>query len=63
MNYKGYNATIVYDKKDNLFVGHVDGIKDIVGFHAENLDALERAFHEAVDDYFDACAHFGDEPQ
>lgn len=63
MNYKGYNATIMFDKKDNLFVGHVDDIEDIVGFHAESVAGLETAFHEAVDDYLAACAHFGDEPR
>nr|MDT0252794.1 type II toxin-antitoxin system HicB family antitoxin [Endozoicomonas sp.] len=51
MKYKGYIARIEYDNEDRLFVGHLAGIDDIVGFHGTSVDELESAFHEAVDDY------------
>lgn len=51
MKYKGYVARIEYDDKDRIFVGHLAGIKDIVGFHGDTVDGLERAFHESVDNY------------
>ncbi len=51
MKYKGYIARIEYDNEDRLFVGHLAGIDDIVGFHGTSVDELETAFHEAVDDY------------
>lgn len=63
MKYKGYSARIEFDARDNILVGHIDGIEDIIGFHAESVAGIEQAFHEAVDDYLDACAHFGDQPQ
>jgi len=51
MKYKGYIARIEYDEDDHIFVGHLAGIKDIVGFHGITVDELEGAFHESVDNY------------
>ncbi len=51
MKYKGYIARIEYDEQDRIFVGHLAGIQDIVGFHGASVDELETAFHEAVDNY------------
>lgn len=57
--YKGYNARIEFDDADRIFVGHLAGIRDIVGFHGSSVDELEAAFHEAVDDYLAHCAKLG----
>lgn len=54
-SYKGYFARVEFDAEDRLFVGHVAGINDVVGFHSDNVGGLEEAFHEAVDDYLEAC--------
>ena len=51
MKYKGYVARIEYDEEDRIFIGHLAGIKDIIGFHGTTVDELEDAFHESVDDY------------
>lgn len=51
MKYRGYAALIEYDEDDRVFVGHLAGIKDIVGFHGTTVDELECAFHESVDNY------------
>jgi len=63
MTYKGYGARIDYDDDDGVFVGHIAGIRDRIGFHAETVDDLRAAFHEAVDDYVETCAKIGKEPQ
>lgn len=63
MNYKGYAARIDYSDEDGLFVGHLAGIRDIVGFHGESVSELRAAFEEAVDDYLDTCTKLGKEPQ
>ena len=55
MTYRGYSARIEFDAEDRLFVGHIAGIRDIVGFHGESVDELEAGFREAVDDYLAAC--------
>ena len=63
MTYKGYSARIVYDDEDGIFTGRIAGIRDGVGFHADNVEALRQAFHEAVVDYIETCARVGKEPQ
>ena len=51
MKYRGYTARIEFDEVDRIFVGHLAGIKDIVGFHGTTADELENAFRESVDHY------------
>lgn len=63
MIYKGYSARIEYDDEDGILIGKIAGIRDGVGFHAENVEDLKEAFHEAVDDYVETCAKIGKEPQ
>ena len=63
MTYKGYSARIGYDDEDGIFNGRIAGIRDGVGFHADNVKALRDAFREAVDDYLDTCARIGKKPQ
>ena len=50
-NHAGFTATVEFDTDDQLFVGHLAGVSDIVGFHAETMADFEAAFREAVDDY------------
>ena len=59
LNYKGYTARIDFDDRDNILVGRLLGIKDIVGFHADNVADLRIVFEEAVDDYLETCAVCG----
>ena len=62
MTYNGYSARVEFDADDRLFVGHIAGIRDIVGFHGKSVGELEEAFHEAVDDYLAACETLGQSP-
>jgi len=63
MEHKGYHARIEYDAGDRVFVGHIAGIRAIVGFHGTNVAELEAAFAEAVDDYLADCKEQGVAPQ
>jgi predicted HicB family RNase H-like nuclease len=63
LSYKGYNARVEFDAEDDILVGRVLGIADVVGFHAKDVAGLHAAFHEAVDDYLETCARIGKEPQ
>ena len=63
MTYKGYTARISYDDDDGIFVGQIAAITDRVGFHADTVEGLKGAFHEAVDDYLETCAQIGKDPQ
>ncbi len=63
MTYKGYAARLEYSDEDGCFVGHIAGIRDVVGFHGDSVAELKVAFEEAVDDYLDTCAKTGKAPQ
>lgn len=63
MSHKGYSARVDYDDDDGIFFGRIAGINDVIGFHADTVDGLRAAFHEAVDDYIAACAKIGKEPE
>jgi predicted HicB family RNase H-like nuclease len=63
MNYKGFAARIEYSDEDGCFIGHIAGIKDVIGFHAKSVNELRVAFEEAVDDYLATCAKVGRSPQ
>ena len=62
LSYKGYTARVEFDGRDNLLIGHVNDISDIIGFHGESVSELRAAFEEAVDDYLEACAKLQREP-
>lgn len=63
MTYENYKAKVEYDPIDKIFVGHIIGIRDIVGFHGSTVEELESAFHEAVEHYLEVCEKIGQEPQ
>ncbi|MCL2011491.1 MAG: type II toxin-antitoxin system HicB family antitoxin [Cystobacterineae bacterium] len=63
MQHKGYAARIEYSDEDKCFVGHIAGIRDVVGFHGETVDELRAAFEEAVEDYLETCERAGSSPQ
>ena len=63
MMHKGYAARIEYSDEDGCFVGHIAGIRDVVGFHGESVAELRTAFEEAVDDYLETYEKLGRKPQ
>jgi len=63
ISYNGYAARLDNDAEDEIFFGRIAGITDGVGFHADTVADLKAAFHEALDDYIEACARIGVNPQ
>ena len=63
MRYKGYSAHIEYSEEDRCLVGHIAGITDIVGFHADTVPELQKAFEDAVEDYLETCERLNKPPQ
>lgn len=62
MSYGGYSAAVEYDGDDEVFSGRILGIADHISFHAETVEQLKAAFHEAVDDYLETCRKLGKQP-
>lgn len=63
MKYKEYYASVLYDAEDQVLHGKIELINDLVTFEAERADEVEKAFHEAVDDYLEMCKALSKEPQ
>ena len=61
--YRGYTASLEFDPEDNVLVGRVLDIDDIVTFHGESVGDFQSAFHEAIDDYVAACEKLGQAPE
>ncbi len=61
--YNHYTARIEYDSIDECFIGHIAGIKDVIGFHGESVKELKEAFEHAVDDYLEVCNKVGKLPE
>ena len=63
LKYKGYRARIEYDVVDRIFVGEVLGIRDVLAFHSETADDIDRHFHDCIDEYLELCAEIGKLPE
>ena len=61
LEYKGFRSKIEYSADDNLFVGRLIGIRDIVTFHGETVSELRKEMQETVDFYIDVCEKSGKE--
>ena len=60
--YKGYTALITYAPEDNHYSGKVIGIKHKILFHGSTIEETLTNFKEMIDEYPDACAANGLEP-
>lgn len=62
LEYKGYHTKIEFDSEDFVLRGKIEGINDLVNFESEDINGIEREFHEAVDEYLEFCKEVGKEP-
>ena len=63
MNFKGYTARVEYDERDDVFVGRILGIRNIISFHGETVAQLRAEFELAVKDYVADCKQRGISPE
>jgi len=63
LEYKGYCGTVEYSMADNVLFGKVLGIKGLISYEGESVQALKQDFEDAIDDYLDMCAENNEEPQ
>ena len=62
LEYKKYYAAINFSAEDNLFIGRIVGINDVLTFHGSTVEEVTRAFRETIDDYLATCARLGRSP-
>jgi predicted HicB family RNase H-like nuclease len=63
LSHKGYTARVEFDDRDDIFVGRVLGLRDVISFHGETVAELRAAFEVAVDDFLLDCQQQGIKPE
>ena len=63
MTHRGYTAKVEYSEEDGCFIGRIAGIRAIVGFHADTVAGLKKAFRAAVENYIDVARQRGEQPE
>ena len=63
LSYKGFTARIEFSADDNVFVGRLVGIDDIVVFDGETVDALKQSMNDSVDFYIETCENENKQPK
>ena len=51
MKYRGYEATIKYDKVDQIFFGKAIDTRDIISFDGESVAELKESFKAVIEEY------------
>jgi predicted HicB family RNase H-like nuclease len=63
LQYKEYFASVRFSAPDEVFVGKILGINDLINFEGNSVSELKKAFKEAVDDYLQTCLRIGKVPE
>jgi len=61
--YKGYVGVFEYYPDDEMFHGSVANVNDVIHFTGRSVAELKASLQEGVEDYLEACAQFGKEPE
>ena len=60
--HKGFYGSAQTSIEDNCLFGKLEFIEPLVSYEGRNVEELEQAFREAVEDYLQDCEQFGREP-
>lgn len=60
--HKGFSGQATYVPGDGEYFGRIDGGAGVVTFRATNLEDLESAFIDSVEDYLEFCQELGKQP-
>lgn len=63
MEYKGYIGKVEIDEEAGVLSGEVVNVRDVITFEGLNVEEVQKAFRESVDDYLDFCAQRGESPE
>ena len=59
LRHQNFIGSVHFSADDEIFYGRIEGITDLVTFEGESVQALKRAFEEAVEDYLNICEEVG----
>ena len=57
---KSGETIVDFDEAGRILHGRTLGTRDVMSFEADFVDRIERAFHEAVDDYIEQRTETGE---
>lgn len=63
MTYKGYLGSVRFSPDDRVFYGKLEFIRSLVTFEGSDVDSLEQAFQESVEEYLNTCKELGKNPE
>ena len=63
LHYKNYVGNVEFSKKDAVFRGKVIGIKSLISFEGDSVEAITLDFRNAVDEYLDFCEQNYKQPE
>ncbi|MCL2208541.1 MAG: type II toxin-antitoxin system HicB family antitoxin [Treponema sp.] len=63
LHYKNYTGSVFFSEEDAVFHGKVIGIKALISFEGDSVNAITADFHKAVDEYLKFCITKGKEPE
>lgn len=63
LTHKDFVGSVQFSAKDRVFYGKIEGINDLVTFEGNTVKKLEKAFHEAAEDYIVLCKEVKKEPR
>jgi len=63
LSYRGYTTRVEFDPEDKILVGRVLDIDDVIVFHGDSVKEFTGNFHEAIDDYLEACEKLQQTPE
>ncbi|MCH9689987.1 MAG: type II toxin-antitoxin system HicB family antitoxin [Gammaproteobacteria bacterium] len=63
LNHQGYIGHVEFDDENEIFLGSVINIKDIITFQADTVHDLKQAFIDSVEDYLAFCKERKESPE
>ena len=60
--YKGYYTKVEYNAEENVLLGQIEDINDLICFEGLSVSGIEEEFHNAVDGYLNFCESVGKSP-
>ncbi|MEW5817308.1 MAG: type II toxin-antitoxin system HicB family antitoxin [Spirochaetota bacterium] len=55
ITYKNFIGSVHFSAEDFVFFGKIEGINDLVTFEGNNVEEINKAFRDAVEDYVQLC--------
>ncbi len=63
LHYKGYTGSVEFSEIDSVLHGKVIGIKPLISFEGDSVNAIIQDFHNAVDEYLEYCFETERQPE